>query len=531
MDDSLQRLNEIMKPYFDKKQQIEDYVIKRETDKANSKDKADTLRSDRLQRKRALEKELQDLRDRKDKYIENLENKRDVEIEEYMNNYSKDNFIYAQAIKRELQMEYNNKIEKFKEDLNKREISLIRQIRLLRSREKEEKEERLNLDYLKKKSDRKNVDLRELFEVKSELRKNLFAYKRELQLELEQEQINFNEAMLNLSRFKYEKDAQGRVINGEEWRNLYQEGDKISDKINRLRNTLKKVDESIALVQPTIEESNAIMKSMAPWEKEEYNRRKNAPIQLEDDGEELDNNIVYNEDVVDVLEDVKTPEYVNEDSKIQVSSKNDLLQLIYNEIIKEVKDLRTVRLNPSKGALKDSEYYISTKEGLNNDFNLSDTPLSLEDNKTLKLPNGDYINQNDFNAALKLYYDKNKGKIYQIKDKKYKINSSTIRKLKSKLKKCCALKLVRDNKISQTDIKRVYGKETTENLFRDSTLAILSNVNMPDGDYINKFELITKLETLFSTKKLEWLKNISQNIKEKIDSVHLSEDDEDIKQK
>ena len=50
-------------------------------------------------------------------------------------------------------------------------------------------------------------------------------------------------------------------------------------------------------------------------------------------------------------------------------------------------------------------------------------------------------------------------------------------------------------------------------------MSTLKDVNVPEGNYINRDDLVIRLNNLFTTKKLEWLKNFSNSLKDKKDKL------------
>ena len=220
MENSLEVIENIMKPYFDKKEKLNNSNVE--------------LNSAKLR-------------------LENLLNNKEREIEEYLSSdlvkgqtfYSG----YEAMIRKDLENAY-----KEKEELLRKEI--------------------LELERNKY----KNVDLREMVDLKGELRKQLFEKQRTLKNSLEEQQLLFKMTMLKLDNFKNQYNEQNQIINGDERRNLFDESNKIVDKINEIKNALEKTEEYLELTTLTSEEAAAVMRSMTPWEKEEYDRRKQAII-------------------------------------------------------------------------------------------------------------------------------------------------------------------------------------------------------------------------------------------------------------
>ena len=76
MENSLEILQNIMKPYFDKKAEIENKPAELENDKSIQLDKIKEMRQERINRRKELEIELEELESK----IEELKNDREEKI-------------------------------------------------------------------------------------------------------------------------------------------------------------------------------------------------------------------------------------------------------------------------------------------------------------------------------------------------------------------------------------------------------------------------------------------------------------------
>lgn len=525
MENNLEILENIMKPYFDKKKEIENVPVELQTEKDEAANKLREMKNERIGKRKELEKELENLRTRKETAINDYKEKMEREIEEYINRARTHNPnispAYISFIRKDLQrgfsedgqtrMGYDQRLKEIEENFKAQEDALVAEIAKLKSVPEEEKTSKQDLDYLNKKSSFERVDLRELVEIKETLRKSLFAEQRRLNLELKQQQIVFDAIMLKLDSFKYEYNDQQQVTNGADWRAIYEESNKVADKIDALRKALKKVEEYIKLTDLTKEETAAVMMSMTPWEKAEYDRRKAAAAIPTAPVEEVKETPVKNEDLVEI-EDPIVSKFEEKDGNIVVDDMSNLLKTIYNEIVKEAMKLNSVKLNESKSK---EGTYISSKSG---DEQYKENGILDE---TIKLPCGEYLNNADINQAIDNLYSKTKDRKYIVKStgKTFKISEETIKKLKRKFKKCSTIKLVKEKKVSKLDILKVFGKKKANKVMNEVEMSTLKDVNVPEGDYINRNELIANLDNLFTTKKLEWLKSLSSSLKDKKDSV------------
>lgn len=513
MENNLEILENIMKPYFDKKKEIDNVPVALENEKNEQANKIREMKAKRIGKRKELEEELENLKLRRESAINDFKEKMSREIEEYIGNAqnSNSNFFasYGSMLRKDLEREYSFKLKELEDNFKDQEEALVAEIAKLKVVTEEEKTTKQALEDLGKKSDYTRVDLRELVEVKGSLRKQLISEQKRLNFELKQQQINFDSAMLKLDAFKYEYNAQQQVINGADWRAIYEESNKIADKIDEIRKALKKVEEYLNLTELTKEETAAVMRSMTPWEKEEYDRRRgndNSNVYSENKKEIP---IEPNEDLVDI-EDPVLSNYEEKDGNIVVDDMENLLKTIYNDIVKEAMKLNSVKLNESK--TKDN-LYISSKSG---DEQYKENGMLDE---SVKLPCGEYVNMDDINQAVNNLYNKTKDRKYIVKEtgKEYKISKSTVEKLKNKLKKCSTIKLVKEKKVSKLDLLKIFGKKKANKVMNEVEMSTLKDVNVPEGDYINRNELIANLDNLFTTKKLEWLKKFSNTLKDKKD--------------
>ncbi len=489
MENNLEILENIMKPYFDKKKEIDNVPVALENEKNEQANKIREMKAKRIGKRKELEEELENLKLRRESAINDFKEKMSREIEEYIGNAqnSNSNFFasYGSMLRKDLEREYSFKLKELEDNFKDQEEALVAEFAKLK------------------------VDLRELVEVKGSLRKQLISEQKRLNFELKQQQINFDSAMLKLDAFKYEYNAQQQVINGADWRAIYEESNKIADKIDEIRKALKKVEEYLNLTELTKEETAAVMRSMTPWEKEEYDRRRgndNSNVYSENKKEIP---IEPNEDLVDI-EDPVLSNYEEKDENTVVDDMENLLKTIYNDIVKEAMKLNSVKLNESK--TKDN-LYISSKSG---DEQYKENGMIDE---SVKLPCGEYVNMDDINQAVNNLYNKTKDRKYIVKEtgKEYKISKSTVEKLKNKLKKCSTIKLVKEKKVSKLDLLKIFGKKKANKVMNEVEMSTLKDVNVPEGDYINRNELIANLDNLFTTKKLEWLKKFSNTLKDKKD--------------
>lgn len=546
MENNLDILENIMKPYFDKKKEIESAPIALENDKSETRLKIQEMKTERINKRKELEIELENLRVRRKVAIEDFKEKKEIEIDEYISESlnTDSNFFasYGSMLRKDLEQEYDKKLKELEADFNAKEESLINEITNLKMVSEEERTEKQSLENLNNKSDYSRVDLRELVEIKNSLRKQLFAEQKRLNFELKQQKNYFEDIMSKLSNFKYEYNDQQQVINGADWRALYENSNETSVEIGKIKAALEKIDEYLGLTELTKEEISAVMMSMTPWEKEEYNRRKDIQNNVNNENvaePEEDLGVIDSSDVIEINDPVVS-KYEEKNGNVVVDKYSDLLKTIYNDVVKKANNLKSVKLNGSKEKLGENEYYISSKKD-NGNYEVNGT-VNLKQEDGIMLPCGEYVYDENINEAVDNLFNKTKGRSYIVKEtgKEYNLSKTAIENFKSKIKKCSTIKLIKEKKIGKLDLLRVFGKRKADEIVKEIEIGEIKDNNLPEGDYINRNELIVAMDNLFTTKKLDWLKNLTDTLKDKKDELvqKLKKDDssmelekENVKQK
>lgn len=488
-------IEQIMMPYIEMKEKMENDPALSKNVSQDLNEKIAKLREDRLLEKKALMVRLERLRDN-----------RDQEIAEYISQGIQDgsDFFagYASTVRKDLEQVYNEKEE-----------ALERQIKELSKKTEEEILSMKQLNSLSTEPDyRKRVYIRNLVDVKNNLRKELFAKQKEINLALSRERINFDSSMLDLSQFKYEYDENHRPLNGNEWKALYEKGDAISSRINELKNSLKLIEKYLLETELTEEEIKVVMTAITPQEKAIIESNSIVEPEPTPVAEPENDSFTYEEEDVVYREDpVSKPEYEEKGNKIKVDNRTDLVKLIYNDIMDTIENTDTVTLHDSAKNLKDTERYV----GVNNEIKGS---VDLDN---IALPNGEYVNSEDFNAALDKYVEKNKGRTYVVKDKKDKLRITNVNEFKKALNNSSILYF--GKKIaSKLGIK---AKEQNSN---SSVNIGEMDADVKSGIYVSRNELIKNINTLFETKKITWLKDLASKFKKKLEisSAPIKDDEE-----
>lgn len=497
MNNYVEEINKIVKSYFD---QIEETTISKNTKMLDTSITTKEVKNE--ERIKTLELELETLRVKMTTVIKEFEEKKEREIEEYISKFidSGSSFYakYGSIVRKDLEHEYDKKLEIIINDFERQEQQLIEEIESLKKEGIDENQEKQNsnfefceFDFSKLELQKLNELLEKLFDENNRLKQKQGVLKddqiiyEETQIELHRQKSRFDEIMNKRLVFKFEYNDQNQVINSNEWRNLYEESTSISEKISYLTNILSEKNS-------VIEEIKNINEAIKMLEEYLYiidlTKKEKAMI---------------NADMI-TREDPVISKFEIEDSKIVVDTMNDLIKVIFNDVIDVALNMSSIRLNPSYENLGQDEYYISFKEDKEAEYKEAGTiSLYSTDGNIMQLPNGEYLNYADFNEALENYYIKDKGQIYFVRqsEQEYNITKGTIVKFKNSLKHCSALKLVKDEKISKFDVTRIHGKPKTEKLFRANDIGtIYGKESMPEGDYVNRNELIRNLKNLLSVK-------------------------------
>ena len=466
-------IEQIMKPYLDKKEEFEKKHIQ---DKNSLK-----LRLERLKENKASE------------------------IEEYVNNAlnSNQNFYvgYGAMLKKDLEQAYAEKEAQLEKEIN-------------------------NFDKFYR------VDVREMTDIKQELRKDLFSAKKELEIRLQEVELNYNVVMLNLTKFKLEYDEQHRVLNGDAYKAIYAQADSLIDVKRNIQKELESVNKYIAETELTKEEISVLMMSMTPWEREEYDRRKSLksvepelkPVEVETIPELEEEEIVETiEEPTKANDEIVTdePPLEVEETKIDDEVPTEEETIVEDETIIEIPADEDVVEEPVKendelaDALDDllSEIFkdiikSNKKLGVINTSNVEKT------DDTIELDNGFYCNVEELTKATKKYYKKNKGNKFKVKgiEEDLSITRKGLKRLRKAIKKCSTLILLKDKKLGSFDIKRVYGKDVADEYEAELKEIGTIETEHKEGSYINASEYKESLKELFGVKRDSWLQRLKSKL-------------------
>ena len=486
--------------------------------------------------------------------LESLEKQKEAEIEEYINNavndrmdsYANGNMYinpgYVNRIRRDLEASY-----KEREDELKREI---------------EKTKSFN--------HREKVYM-ELLDVSTKVRQNLYKEQKRLETELIKAEIAYSEAKIEVLKLElvlnnsaYSKD------NMEKYHQLRENRVQAQARIQQIKDAQDKIRECMEITtnikaprfNDDIEEINEIKVTQNNEEEKPLDiskpekdididvseLQKPANVSLFDENnnsienksindepvsdtditietvenkgvQDIDNeetetnnevNIENSNDRIDI-DDSYVPDYtVTRNGKFSVNTTDDLYKFLYQQVMDEIDDLKTVKLSPSQGDLGLYGSYVSVKDNNISDYREVGTINLSDKEELLQLPNGEYVNSRDLDIAFNNYRNKNKGTLYEVKEtnKKYKLSFSAVKKFREALKKCSTLKLSKN----ETNGYEMHGKTSGEGAMYQK-IGDINNSEMTEGFYLLKNDVVKAIKNVFAPTKLEWLRNLSNRLK------------------
>lgn len=576
MENILDDLAEILKPYHDKREQI----------KLNSNDSEVT----------ATKIRLENLRNKKAEEIENY-------IKEYVNPQSSFYSGYEHMIRRDLEQAYINQEKK-----------LENEIKILESK-----------------------PTLELIDIKRGICKKLSSKKDLLESELKNAQTNFDQIMLELSEFKYEYNEDHVPLNGRDFKRLFDKSEEfesdikvINDRLVTINNVLSSLDiteeekllmeeikslidsmdyygkkqyeDILNLINPKEEEvkaeqNNSLIeyksaeKSIQLFDPEpkkandffslkEKFAEKNLNNNIESKGETMsqlveppviddDNfsNLLEEENSQPTSNDYESSEDVNdgqqsddlndisndiidsddpvpldynfENSQVIVETFNDLLGMVWNDLVESTEKLESVRLSGSKGKYGADQRYFGVK-------NSNDVPyeeVSIVNIEGMNIPdgveiNGEYYNEDDVCNALRNFRSNKGEQKYYVKEinKTYTIPEKNLSKFKSIIKDCSAIELLRENALQESDLLKVFAKEKIKKL-SDKASSLRKQIGtikdykskVSEGLYVARNEIILNFARLFEEQSPKWLKTFKDKIRNLGDRQQI-DDQEDKKE-
>ena len=238
--------------------------------------------------------------------------------------------------------------------------------------------------------------------------------------------------------------------------------------------------------------------------------------------------IPTNEEEIDALEQVRPPLIPNEEIDENINVEEEVVEFdnicsmvetIHDDVVSCLTRTRTLKLE------KDELLY-----GKNNSKGYESAGELELDPTQITLPNGTYINEKDIIKAFQNYRKQNKGRTFKVKgfDGNLQITRKSIRKFKKKLRECSMISLVKEKKLSISDIKRVYGKEKGEEYSKMIELGQVE-ASISAGNYVRFDEIINVINEAFTEKTPSWIDRFKQLFKRKESNVvAIEEETEDV---
>lgn len=251
--------------------------------------------------------------------------------------------------------EYKKSIEKEKEEIKKIESSMYKSP----EKQKEEKIEETSK--------------------KDETIRKLMQEKKGIDYELTKKEIEFQSKLLDMSSFSYEYDENGSVLNGQEFRSINEDAEKIREELSNLKQAKAKCEEYINELKAPTKEIDKINEVLARKDKEEtieinepkQEKNENSNEEPEQEKNEDDSKEEQKEDKEEVIE-IKQPKATNtaENSYSTSTTRTENKDGNKNEIIAEQisENLRKRAENNDKEknkieiSAKNDAMYINGKE-------------------------------------------------------------------------------------------------------------------------------------------------------------------------
>lgn len=525
-----------------------------------------------------FERQIKDAKNR----LERLKEQKNNDIDKYVSNYSNNYYNGEDSrIRNDLEVEYDKRISELEDYIN-----------YLSTRQKESRTtygkdvydlKQKNIEDIKQRQKYSNVDNRMNAYEKDIVRKNLtLARERlntdlldrqsriaELRKEIEEISTIELENQLKKSQSIYDeiqlRIANGIPIvgNGHELKASFELSKRIQeaiDRTNKERNSkieklntltgeleqlnavLHDYDDAINSMRYTEEEAASLLRSLAPFEQEELDRRINRRNQIlnieepktddiindqeiENSVELSDNSFVTPPQINDTIEldsfnigDVSAPDMSTaKDNETNVDNLDSALSGMLTDILENVKSLKRIKINNNDDNLK---------------LKVDNDTYEVQNEKGIKLPNGNYINAASLCTAIenykaKLNTDTYQPKTYVVKglSKAYTLTKENIKNLKNMV--CMASKV--SLMPNMNDTKNVIASESLLKAGTPKVNELIGkNISMPDeyiDEYVSFRDLMTLLNQTFTEKKETWIDKLrhtltKENLKAKASELY-----------
>lgn len=490
-------IEEIMKPYFDKKEEFSRRQQEIE-EKYNQENRVYKEENE------AYEAEMRVIKLR----LERLRGNKEQEIEEYVKNAVSDrpDFYagYGAMVRKDLEQSYLTREKELENQIMELNAKINNNYLRIAENNKKMLDEKAEINKFHK------VDLKQLADIKDGLRSKLLSAKKDLEINLAQTKLDLDTINLKMATFKYIYDDNHNAINGGELKKLFDQSNSLIETKYNLEKQLKQLSEYLKLSELTNEESSVLLSGLNPVEKIEYERRKLGAYVVEqpviDEQPIIEETPVVEElpasEDIEELEEpelVEEPEQKLEDNQIVFENATEFIGTIYEDVLNCAKKLRSVELDGS---------YLKAQNPSDGEYQV------IGDMHEIGFPNGIYLNRKDIDKALANYVKENKGRTFKIKgiEKTFEVNNKTLKEVKKQLRECSTIKLVRERKIGTFDLRRIFGKKRAEEYYKLAQVQP-EEIKMPSGAYVNLEEFTKNLKHLFAEKSPTWFEKLTSKFK------------------
>ena len=197
-----------------------------------------------------------------------------------------------------------------------------------------------------------------------------------------------------------------------------------------------------------------------------------------------------------------------------IDDEKALLQLVYENIIDSDASIRRLRLDGSKEYLNESERYIYYK-GPNQQYRLAGS-VDLDLETKIQLPNGEYINLDEFIDATQRYIKTIEGQKFIIEktDEVFTVDISGIDTLKGSLKKCSLINILKAKRFFSSSENKIYGLSRKKVSKKRSKGQISYSTTIPQGSYVSKIETLLALKNMLKKSYIDENSNVDTDVEE-----------------
>lgn len=529
-------IEEIMAPFLQKKEEVEQTMKENEVKLAQIEQEYNATKdklNERFERQKELlineaklEQRVINLR------IKNLNDKKDREIAEYVQNatLNGENFYsgYTDMIKRDLEKAYSDQLNGYDdeyghhkglyeelEDVKNNLGNLINQLKGDYSKNFEQLTTQYNID--------RSACLypRDYIITKVEAFNKLTAIKESLEAELKdvetkirnyQRNYDYNDPStyfsLDILNKRDELIEQLDIVNRnldlinltDEEKNSLIVKEEVKDKIKALPGGAEVIKTEVK------EEPKEVVEEVEETKEETSKQPKEEDTLVEEDTSSLEeqSDVSKEDGIVDRIK--STVESIMQSKKEQedktVENYQEFVKMIFDDVMAQLESVDSIKLKTPQGL----------REGTSLVYSSSSDSESSQIENSIQLPDGRYINEEDLYTAIEAYRKKHKGTTYTVRKvgntlRNQELQFSKLDKLRSVFKRCAAIKLLADKKLSSLDIRRVFGKTNAENMAKEAELGTFKT-KLKEGVYVLREDVLKSIPYLFKEKTSSWINRI-----------------------